>query len=146
MWDHYPNGMITWTDISVPDVDAAKTFYTELMGWDAIDQYNKYVQEGLIVPDDVEQCASPENPRTCYPQTLEDLVEGVEVGDPESLETETVIFLRRIPVDPFTGEAEWGLRSYQDDWDSKSWGGENIYDVYSLSPLKALDGTYYSEW
>jgi general secretion pathway protein G len=112
----------------------------------AIDQYNRYVQEGLIVPQDVQQCASPENLRTCYPLTLEDLVEGVEVGDPESSESETVIFLRRIPVDPFTEEARWGLRSYQDDWDSQSWGGENVYDVYSLSRLQALDGTYYRDW
>lgn len=112
----------------------------------AIDQYNRYVQEGLIVPTDVEQCASPENLRTCYPQSLEDLVEGVEVGDPESPDTQTVKFLQRIPVDPFTGEAVWGKRSYQDDWDSNSWGGENVFDVYSLSELVALDGTYYKDW
>jgi general secretion pathway protein G len=113
---------------------------------DAIDQYNKYMQEGLIVSTDVEQCASPENLRTCYPLTLEELVEGVEVGDPESPESETVKFLQRLPIDPFTGEARWGIRSYQDDWDSKSWGGENVYDVYSLSELRALDGTYYRDW
>jgi general secretion pathway protein G len=113
---------------------------------DAIDQYNKYMQEGLIVSQDVEQCASPENLRTCYPRTLEELVEGVEVGDPESPESETVKFLLRIPVDPFTEEARWGIRSYQDDWDSKSWGGENVFDVYSLSELRALDGTYYRDW
>ena len=52
----------------------------------------------------------------------------------------------RIPVDPFTAEAEWGKRSYQDDWDSTSWGGENVYDVYSLFDGKALDGTYYKDW
>jgi len=112
----------------------------------AIDQYNKYVQEGLIVATDVQQCASPENPRTCFPQSLEDLVKGVEVGDPESPDTKTVIFLQRIPADPFTEEARWGIRSYQDDWDSNSWGGENVYDVYSLSDLRALDGTYYKDW
>ena len=55
-------------------------------------------------------------------------------------------FLRRIPVDPITGLEEWGLRSYQDDWDSQSWGHENVYDVYSLSPKRALDGTYYQDW
>jgi len=104
----------------------------------AIDQYHKYVEEGLIQQTDVEQMG--------YPLTLEELVEGVEVNDPQSPETTIVRFLQRMPVDPFTDEAEWGLRSYQDDWDSKSWGGENIYDVYSLSPLKALDGTYYAEW
>ncbi len=57
-----------------------------------------------------------------------------------------MIFLYEIPVDPFTGEAEWGLRSYQDDWDSTSWGGENVWDVYSLYDGIALDGTYYSDW
>lgn len=104
----------------------------------AIDEYHKYVEEGQILQSDVEQMG--------YPLTLEELWEGVEVGDPESPEVTTIRFLQRPPIDPFTGEAEWGLRSYQDDWDSKSWGGENVYDVYSLSPLKALDGTYYSEW
>jgi general secretion pathway protein G len=56
-----------------------------------------------------------------------------------------VHFLHAIPTDPFTGEAEWGLRSYQDDWDSTSWGGENVYDVYSLYEGRALDGTYYNK-
>ena len=57
-----------------------------------------------------------------------------------------VKFLQRIPVDPFTGEAEWGVRSYQDDWDADSWGGQNVFDVYSLSDLRALDDTYYKDW
>jgi general secretion pathway protein G len=113
---------------------------------DAIDQYNKYMTEGLIQPRDVEQCAIAAAPDTCWPLTLEELVEGVEVGDPQSPDLKTVKFLQRIPVDPFTEQAEWGLRSFQDDWDSTDWGGENVYDVYSLSPLRALDDTYYSEW
>ncbi|HPR65468.1 MAG TPA: general secretion pathway protein GspG [Thermoanaerobaculia bacterium] len=75
-----------------------------------------------------------------YPETLEKLVEGVEIN------MKTYKFLRRIPVDPMTGEAEWGMRSLQDDFDSDSWGGENVYDVYSLSGSKALDGSYYHEW
>jgi len=104
----------------------------------AIDLYKKYADEGLIALHDVDQMG--------YPQSLEELVEGVEVGDPQSTETQTIRFLQRIPVDPFTERAEWGLRSYQDDWDSTSWGGENVYDVYSLSTLRALDGTYYSAW
>lgn len=104
----------------------------------AIDRYKEYVDKGLIVQSDVDQMG--------YPRDLDELVEGVEVGDPESPESETIRFLRRIPVDPFTGEAEWGLRSYQDDWDSRSWGGENVYDVYSLSDIRALDGTYYRDW
>lgn len=105
---------------------------------DAIDQYKKYMDEGLIVQSDVEQMG--------YPTSLEELVDGVPVGDPESPESKTVRFLRRIPLDPFIEEADWGLRSYQDDWDSDGWGGENVYDVYSLSPGRALDGTYYRDW
>lgn len=104
----------------------------------AIDQYKKYADEGLIVQSDVEQMG--------YPRSLDELVEGVEVGDPESAEAKEIRFLRRIPVNPFTGEAQWGLRSYQDDWDSTDWGGENVYDVYSLYDGKALDGTYYRDW
>ena len=104
----------------------------------AIDQYHKYFEEGQIVQDDVDQRG--------FPATLEELVEGVEVGDPESSEAQIIQFLREVPADPFTGYREWGLRSYQDDWDSESWGGENVYDVYSLSDLRALDGTYYRDW
>ncbi len=104
----------------------------------SIDQYKKYVDEGLITQSDVEQRG--------YPVDLEELVEGVEVGDPNSGETETMRFLSRIPVDPMTGIEEWGLRSYQDDFDSTTWGGENVYDVYSLAEGVALDGSYYNEW
>ena len=113
---------------------------------DAIDQYNKYMAEGLIQSTDVEQCALPIDPSTCFPLTLDDLVDGVDVGDPQSPNSKIVKFLQRIPIDPFTGEADWGKRSYQDDWDAKSWGGENVYDVYSLSDMRALDGTYYADW
>jgi len=104
----------------------------------AIDQYKKYADEGMIVLSDVEQMG--------YPLTLEELVEGVEVGDLEDPEARTLKFLQRIPVDPFTEQPEWGLRSYQDDWDGRNWGGENVYDVYSLSAGIALDGTYYADW
>ena len=104
----------------------------------AIDLYNDYASQGLIIQEDVEQMF--------YPPSLEDLVEGIDVGDPTSPETTHVQFLREIPEDPFTGEAEWGMRSYQDDWDSDSWGRENLYDVYSLSTMEALDGTYYKDW
>jgi len=57
-----------------------------------------------------------------------------------------VRFLRRIPVDPMTGHAEWGMRAVQDDPDSTSWGGKNVFDVFSLSNGSALDGTKYSDW
>jgi len=104
----------------------------------AIDQYKKNVDEGAIIPHDVEQMG--------YPATLEELVEGVDFINQQHEKDSQIMFLPRIPVDPFTEEATWGLRSYQDDWDSSNWGGENVYDVYSLSPLMALDGTYYYEW
>ena len=107
---------------------------------DAVDKYNEYFQQGLIVQDDVEQFG--------FPADLEELVEGVEIAqmDATSLETKTIQFLFKIPADPFTGDTEWGMRSYQDDWDSSDWGGENVWDVYSQSTLRALDGTYYNEW
>jgi general secretion pathway protein G len=75
-----------------------------------------------------------------YPPDLETLVNGVEV------QTKKVKFLRRIPVDPMTGKAEWGLRSMQDDPNSSSYGGQSVFDVYSKSTGTALDGTKYSDW
>ena len=77
-----------------------------------------------------------------YPESLEVLVEGVDLVGQERKQR----FLRRIPIDPMTGEAEWGLRSYQDEPDSTSFGGQNVYDVYSLSDGTALDGTEYKDW
>ena len=75
-----------------------------------------------------------------YPPDLETLVNGVNVQDKK------VKFLRAIPVDPITGKAEWSLRSMQDDADSDSWGGQNVFDVHSKSQGTALDGTKYSDW
>lgn len=75
-----------------------------------------------------------------YPPDLETLVNGVDV------QGKKVRFLRRVPVDPMTGTTEWGLRSMQDDPHSTSWGGENVFDVYTKSEGTALDGTKYSEW
>ena len=71
------------------------------------------------------------------------LVEGVDVvGQIDK----KVKFLRRIPIDPMTGKEEWGLRSFQDEPDAESWGGENVYDVYSLSEARGLNGVAYSKW
>lgn len=78
-----------------------------------------------------------------YPPDLETLVKGVEYG---SSGMEKIRFLRRIPVDPMTGRAEWNLQSVQDDPDSTSWGGNNVFDVHSKSQATALDGSKYSEW
>ena len=75
-----------------------------------------------------------------YPPDLDTLVTGVEV------QSKKLKFLRRIPVDPMTGNTDWGLRSMQDDSDSQSWGGQNVFDVYSKSQGTALDGTKYATW
>jgi general secretion pathway protein G len=80
----------------------------------------------------------------CYPPSLDILVEGIH---PPNQGDRTIRFLRRIPKDPFTGKAEWGMRSVQDDPDSSAWGGQNIFDIYSLAPGTALDGkTKYKDW
>ena len=79
-----------------------------------------------------------------YPADLETLVEGVSVvGDASGRKLK---FLRRIPIDPMTNSTEWGLRSYQDRPDSTSWGGQNVYDVFTKAEGKALDGTNYKDW
>jgi general secretion pathway protein G len=75
-----------------------------------------------------------------YPPDLDTLVNGVDV------QGKKVRFLRKIPTDPMTGTAEWGMRSNQDDPDSDSFGGQNVYDVYTKSTGTALDGTKYSTW
>jgi general secretion pathway protein G len=79
-----------------------------------------------------------------YPSTLDQLVQGVTfAGDASGNKYK---FLRRIPVDPITGNADWGLRSFEDAPDTKSWGGQDVFDVYTKSEGKALDGTKYRDW
>lgn len=80
-----------------------------------------------------------------YPPDLDTLVKGVSVGGAGAA-GHNVRFLRRIPADPMTGQADWGTRSVQDDPDSQSQGGNNVFDVYSKSTGTALDGTKYSDW
>ena len=80
-----------------------------------------------------------------YPPDLDTLVKGVAVGG-SGAAGKNMRFLRRVPKDPMTGRTEWGLRSVQDDPDSTSWGGKNVFDVYSKSSGTALDGTKYSDW
>lgn len=78
-----------------------------------------------------------------YPPDLDTLVKGVQLTGAKS---ERVRFLREIPKDPMTGTTEWGMRSVQDDTDTTSWGGQDVFDVYSKSTGTALDGTKYSDW
>jgi general secretion pathway protein G len=79
-----------------------------------------------------------------YPPDLETLVKGVKLGAGND---KKMRFLRKIPVDPMTGRDDWGLRAVQDDADSSSWGGHNVYDVYSKSDAISSDGkTRYSDW
>ncbi len=79
-----------------------------------------------------------------YPETLEDLVKGVNLA--QSADAKVVKFLRRIPMDPMTGTYDWGKHSTQDDPLSTSWGGQNVFDVYTKSTEHARDGTLYSTW
>lgn len=101
---------------------------------DAIDRYKDVADRNLVRV----QVGSEG-----YPPDLETLVKGVEYG---SGGIEKKRFLRKIPVDPMTGRAEWRLQSVQDDPDSRSWGGNNVFDVHSTSDATALDGTKYSDW
>jgi general secretion pathway protein G len=111
---------------------------------EALDAYKKLADEKKIeVEEDSEG----------YPPDLETLVNGVEVQESQEGEEgggkaskKTIRFLRRIPKDPMTGTVEWGLRSYQDDPDSDVWGEENVYDIYTKSGAKALDGSRYRDW
>jgi len=100
----------------------------------AIDEFKRYSDAGLI---------AIELGTDGYPGELEVLVEGVDlVGQIDK----QMRFLRRIPRDPMTGETEWGMRSFQDGFDSSSWGGQDVFDVYSLSAGTGTDGVPYKEW
>ncbi len=104
----------------------------------AVDKYKDAVDNGLIAGTDVKLGNEG------YPPDLQALVDGVaKVGDASGVKLK---FLRRIPMDPMTHSTEWGLRSYQDAPDAKSWGGQNVFDVYTKSEAKALDGTTYRDW
>ncbi len=101
-----------------------------------VDEYKRYCDAGLL--------GELEIGSRCYPVDLEILLEPVQlVGQPPENE---VRFLNRIPVDPMTKEADWGLRSYEDDPDSDYWGGEDVYDVHSLSDRTGLNGIPYRDW
>ena len=104
----------------------------------AIDKFKDSVDTGLIPTTELR----PDNEG--YPPDLDKLVEGVAVANDAT--GRKLKFLRRIPIDPMTNDTEWGLRSYQDKPDSTSWGGQNVFDVYSKSGGTALDGTKYRDW
>jgi len=101
---------------------------------DAIDRYKDDADKNLIQVQ-----AGTEG----YPPDLETLVNGVQLTGAQD---KHVHYLREIPTDPMTGDKDWGLRSIQDDPDTTSWGGDDVFDVYSRSTGTALDGTKYSDW
>jgi general secretion pathway protein G len=98
---------------------------------DAIDAYKRAADQGSFMIK-VETFG--------YPPDLETLAKDTDIKGKK------VRFLHRIPIDPMTGHADWGMRSMQDDADSDSWGGQNVFDVYSKSQGTALNGTKYSDW
>jgi len=103
----------------------------------AVDRYKLLVDQGQIGGTDVKLGSEG------YPPDLETLVKGVNrVGTQDR----KIKLLRRIPPDPMTGNTEWGMRCYQDDPDETSWCGQNVWDVYSKSTAKGLDGTRYNTW
>ena len=101
----------------------------------AIDAYKAAVDQQKI--------KAPPSEANGYPESLQAMVDGATLTGSPTLKMR---FLRRIPVDPFTGKAEWGLRSVNDEPDSTSWGGGSVYDVYSLAPGKGANGIPYKDW
>ncbi len=104
----------------------------------AIDRFKDAADQGMIGSVDLK--AGAEN----YPEDLETLVEGVRMANDAS--GRKLKFLRRIPIDPMTKSTEWGMRSYQDDPEATTWGGQNVFDVFTKSAGTALDGTKYKDW
>jgi general secretion pathway protein G len=114
---------------------------------DAIDRYKDDADKLLIITQPDEHN---------YPPDLDTLVKGVQVGahttgtanplTSSAQQQALVRYLRKIPVDPMTGRAEWGLRSVSDDPTSSSWGGKNVFEVYSLSQGVAMNDTKYADW
>lgn len=109
----------------------------------AIDMYHRDCEDGKIGTLDRKINDG------CYPLTLDVLVEGIPKAAPGGIAAsgEMLRYLRRIPKDPVTGTDDWKFRSVQDDPDSESWGGENVYNIYSNSRQLSLNGkTYYKDW
>jgi len=119
------NGIIRWRE--------AQLHQDLQMMRNAIDRYCADCGQGRI----------PMLPDTfCYPPNLKVLAEGVRLKG----RTKPYKYIRNIPVDPMTGSDDWGLRSMQDDPDSRNWGGQNVFNVYSKSQSTAMDGTLYADW
>jgi general secretion pathway protein G len=104
----------------------------------AIDKFKDAVDLGQIPTTELKPNSEG------YPPDLDTLVDGVTAANDAS--GRKLKYLRRIPIDPMTSSTEWGLRSYQDKPDSTSWGGQNVFDVYSKAGGTALDGTKYRDW
>ena len=101
----------------------------------AIDKYKDYCDAGYFGP--------PKLGTNCYPETLEILVEGQKLNSPDG---KKVKFLRKIPKDPFTGTTDWGMRSDQDDPKATTWGGQNVFNVYTKTSEKDGQGNPYSDY
>lgn len=104
----------------------------------ALDKFKDAVDTGQIAASELE----PGNEG--YPPDLETLVEGITAANDAT--GRKLKYLRRIPIDPMTNGMDWGLRSYQDKPDATTWGGKNVFDVYTKSTATALDGTKYRDW
>ncbi len=132
--------LLTSVALPVARVQAQRTREVELRRAlremrQAIDRYKDFADRGMI----------PSKPDSFgYPPDLEALVNGVPLKG--SSGGAKYKFLRKVPVDPITGKTDWGLRSMQDDANSRGWGGQNVFDVYTQSQGTALDGTRYADW
>lgn len=107
----------------------------------ALDRYKLYFDQsnGAAIPLEWKT-------QSGYPKELKVLVEGFVPANVVGTSENRIRFLRRLPIDPMTGNTEWGLRSYKDKPDSTSWGGEDVFDVYTKSDGQALNGTKYRDW
>ena len=107
----------------------------------AIDKYRRDYERsnGTMIPIELKT-------QSGYPKDLNVLVEGFIPANVVGTSGNRVRYLRRLPIDPMTGDKEWGLKAYKDDADSDSWGGEDVWDVFSKSDQKALNGTSYRDW
>lgn len=107
----------------------------------AIDRYKQFHDQsnGSAIPIEWKT-------QSGYPKELKLLVEGFVPANVVGTSENRVRFLRRLPIDPMTGDTEWGLRAYKDKPDSTSWGGEDVFDVYSKSDGEAQNGTKYKDW